>query len=230
MHSSLFFVSYFFKLIACKTLFFYLFTYILFIFSLFLSLLGVNKHRLCSVPFFFFSRQQASREPDAVHTDMTICQWHRGLRKQWRATYVAKWESPWNTPTLCSLAAHLIYKCIHTRVCCHGSRVSVIGAQYFFFFPCRISSLKSLPALCLLELPLRLQLHTNVHVYLVKNYYFLQRTFGSFIWNKKGAQRRTPHLMLSLTNFGVCRERFECLPLLVPSKRMIAFACCCRFL
>lgn len=94
-----------------------------------LSLLGVNKQRLCSVFFLFFSRRQASKEPDAVHTDMTISHWHRGLCKQWRATYVAKWEGLWNTPTLCSLAAHLIYKCIHARLCCHGSGVSVIGAQ-----------------------------------------------------------------------------------------------------
>lgn len=139
---SSFFLSLFFAanfLCAGSTLFLYVFlTFCLFI-------LGMCKHNLTPhrllLPFPFFPcilMRRERAEPSVMHTDMTICYWHRGQCKQWEHCMWQneKAEKGSETPPLfapsCSLTYTLAftYKYIntYTRLCCHDSGLSLIWA------------------------------------------------------------------------------------------------------
>lgn len=74
-------------------------------------------------------------DPGVMHTDMTICHWHRGQCKQWER---CMWQNEKaqrgseTPPAFCSLLLPHIHISPHintyTRLCCHDSRVSLIWA------------------------------------------------------------------------------------------------------
>lgn len=90
--------------------------------------------------------------PGIMHTDMTICHWHRGQCKQWERCMWQneKAERGSETPPLfapsCSLTYTLAstYKYIHKGLLPWQQVFSYLGMVPF---PCRNSSLKSIPAL-----------------------------------------------------------------------------------